>query len=111
MATPETPLRIRDTDGASRHTRDVEPTSPTHFQDTKRQRAVFTAPKRLDLTGKGAGSDNTAQAFLGKHLDDLDRDYMVRRQVISKLANTLDEFVLVSAETTNVTTKWPHGIW
>ncbi|KAG6216508.1 hypothetical protein E4U50_005654 [Claviceps purpurea] len=93
MATPATPLRTRDSDGASRHTRDVEPTSPTNFQHLKRQRAVITAPKRLDLTGKGAGTDTTAQAFLGKHLDNLDRDYMVRRQVISKLANTLDEFV------------------
>ncbi|KAG6195297.1 hypothetical protein E4U50_000313 [Claviceps purpurea] len=93
MATPATPLRTRDPDGASRHTRDVEPTSPTNFQHLKRQRAVTTAPKRLDLAGKGAGTDTTAQAFLGKHLNDLDRDYMVRRQVISKLANTLDEFV------------------
>ncbi|KAG6092561.1 hypothetical protein E4U30_005288 [Claviceps sp. LM220 group G6] len=71
MATPATLLRIRDSDDASRHTRDVEPTSPTNFQHLKRQRAVITAPKRLDLTGKGAGSDITAQAFLGKHLDDL----------------------------------------
>ncbi|KAG6108378.1 hypothetical protein E4U13_006464, partial [Claviceps humidiphila] len=74
-------------------TRDVEPTSPTNFQHLKRQRAVNTAPKRLDLTGKGAGTDTMTQAFLSKHLDDLDRDYMVRRQVISKLANTLEEFV------------------
>ncbi|KAG5988510.1 hypothetical protein E4U52_006527 [Claviceps spartinae] len=74
-------------------TRDVEPTSPTNFQHLKRQRAVNTAPKRRHLTEEGAGTDTTAQAFLGKHLDDLDRDYMVRRRVISKLANTLDEFV------------------
>ncbi|KAG5995386.1 hypothetical protein E4U52_008370, partial [Claviceps spartinae] len=52
MATPSTPLRNRDSDGASRHTRDVEPSSPSNFQHGKRQRAVITAPKRLDLTGK-----------------------------------------------------------
>ncbi|KAG6080107.1 hypothetical protein E4U15_003455 [Claviceps sp. LM218 group G6] len=76
-------MRTRDSDGASRH----------RYPRCRAHRAVNTAPKRRHLTEEGAGTDTTAQAFLGKHLDDLDRDYMLRRQVISKLANTLDEFV------------------
>ncbi|KAG6239552.1 hypothetical protein E4U25_000570 [Claviceps purpurea] len=86
MTTPSTPMRIQNSDGASRHTRDVEPTSPSIFQYIKRQRAV-------------------TQAFLGKHLDDPDRDYMVRQLVISKSANTLDEFAIVCWDTSNVLAK------
>ncbi|KAG6315229.1 hypothetical protein E4U22_008029, partial [Claviceps purpurea] len=48
---------------------------------------------------------NIAQAFLGKHLDDPDRDYMVRQHVISKSANTLDEFAIVCWDTSNVLAK------
>ncbi|KAG6321571.1 hypothetical protein E4U44_004782 [Claviceps purpurea] len=93
MTTPSTPMRIQNSDGASRHTRDVEPTSPSIFQYIKRQKAG------------GAGTANIAQAFLGKHPDDPDRDYMVRQHVISKSANTLDEFAIVCSDTSNVLAK------
>ncbi|KAG5996884.1 hypothetical protein E4U52_005606 [Claviceps spartinae] len=67
MATPSSPMRTQNSDGASRHTRDAESTSPSNFQHPKRQRAVNTTSKRLELSGKGTGTDNTA-------LDHLNRD-------------------------------------
>ncbi|KAG6286261.1 hypothetical protein E4U45_008519 [Claviceps purpurea] len=79
---------------------------PPHTSSTPSDRGPYSRPqRRLELPGKGAETDNIAQAFLGKHLEDPDRDYMVRRHVISKLANTLDEFANVFSDTNNVLAK------
>ncbi|KAG5955562.1 hypothetical protein E4U57_003365 [Claviceps arundinis] len=89
MTTPSTPMRTQNSDGASRHTRHVEPTPPSNFQHTKRQRAVNTAPERMELPGKGAGTDNTAQAFLSK----LVRSHSTTGGHQTVSAKTGDEFV------------------
>ncbi|KAG6181675.1 hypothetical protein E4U48_000010 [Claviceps purpurea] len=39
--------------------------------------------------GKVAGEDTTAHAFLGKHLDDLNRSFQVKKEVFTKLSRTL----------------------
>ncbi|KAG5938012.1 hypothetical protein E4U59_004078 [Claviceps monticola] len=94
MATPSTPARSRDTDGAAQFSRDTEPTFPTILQRTKRQRgqAVLAALDRLQHPGKVAGEDTTAQTFLGRHLDDLNQNFLVNEEVFTKLGLTLDEF-------------------
>ncbi|KAG5962728.1 hypothetical protein E4U57_006846 [Claviceps arundinis] len=39
------------------------------------------------------GDDTTAQTYLGKQLDDLNRSFQVKKEVLTKLGRTLDDFV------------------
>ncbi|KAG6266182.1 hypothetical protein E4U49_000553 [Claviceps purpurea] len=51
---------------------------------------------RLQRPGKvhvQAGKETTAQTFLGRHLDDLNRSFQVKKVVFTKLGRTLDKFV------------------
>ncbi|KAG6120216.1 hypothetical protein E4U13_006837 [Claviceps humidiphila] len=73
MATPSTPARLRDTDGAAQYSRDTEPTSPFILQRSKRQRDANAAPVSIQLPWKVAGDDTKAQTYLGKQLDDLNQ--------------------------------------
>ncbi|KAG5915865.1 hypothetical protein E4U61_004188, partial [Claviceps capensis] len=93
MATPSTPARPRDMDGAAQYSRDTEPTSPFILQRSKRQRAANAAPVSIQLPGKVAGDDTTAQTYLGKQLDDLNRSFQVKKEVLTKLGRTLDDLV------------------
>ncbi|KAG5933655.1 hypothetical protein E4U59_006710 [Claviceps monticola] len=93
MATPSTPARPRDTDGAAQYSRDTEPTFPFNLQRNKRQRAAHAAPVSLQLPGKVAGDDITAQTYLGKQLNDLNRTFQVKKEVLTKLGRTLEDFV------------------
>ncbi|KAG5987742.1 hypothetical protein E4U52_007264 [Claviceps spartinae] len=93
MATPSTPARPRDTDGAAQYSRDTEPTSPFILQRSKSQRAANAAPVSTQLPGKVAGEDMTAQTYLGKQLDDLNRSFQVKKEVLTKLGRNLDDFV------------------
>ncbi|KAG6252828.1 hypothetical protein E4U49_007595, partial [Claviceps purpurea] len=93
MAIPSTPARPRDTDGAAQYSRDTEPTSPFILQRSKRQRAANAAPVSIQLPGKVAGDDTAAQTYLGKQLDDLNRSFQVKKEVLTKLGRTLDDFV------------------
>ncbi|KAG6104442.1 hypothetical protein E4U13_008377, partial [Claviceps humidiphila] len=93
MATLSTNAHPRDADGTAQFSSDSEPSSPTNLQRTKRQRAAHTAPERVQHPGKVAGEDTTAQTFLGKHLDDLNRSFQVKKEVFTKLGRTLDDLV------------------
>ncbi|KAG5987272.1 hypothetical protein E4U52_007755, partial [Claviceps spartinae] len=91
MATLSTSAHPRDTDGAAQISSDSEPSTPTNLQRT--ERAAHTAPERVQHPGKVAGEDTIAQTFLGKHLDDLNRSFQVKKEVFTKLGRTLDDLV------------------
>ncbi|KAG6027186.1 hypothetical protein E4U19_002157 [Claviceps sp. Clav32 group G5] len=75
MAMSSIPARSWNTAGAAQQSRDTEPTSPTVHEPPAHQ-----APEG-------------PQTFSGRHIDDLNRSFQVKKEVLTKPGRTLDEFV------------------